>query len=135
MEFRTDVKHTPAQLADVLRRSGLAERRPVDDPECLAGMVRGADLMVTAWEEGVLVGVARSVTDFVYCCYLSDLAVDRAFQGRGIGRALIAQTQACLGSRCSIILLAAPAAVDYYPHIGMEAHPSAWVLRPGAPLR
>lgn len=135
MEFRTDARLTPAQLADVLRRSGLAERRPVEDSECLAGMVKGADLTVTAWEDGALIGVARSVTDFVYCCYLSELAVDRAFQGRGIGRALISHTQARLGPRCSIILLAAPAAVEYYSHIGMEEHPSAWILRPGAAVR
>jgi ribosomal protein S18 acetylase RimI-like enzyme len=80
------------------------------------------------WNKDALVGIARSVTDFYYCCYLSDLAVDRDFQRQGIGRELISRTQAELGNRCTIILLSAPKAVDYYPRIGMERHPQAWVL-------
>ena len=104
------------------------DRRPVDDPKCIVDMVTNASLTVTAWEDGVLIGVARSVTDFAYCCYLSDLAVDRRFQRQGIGRELIARTQAKLGPRCKIVLLAAPTAAEYYPHIGMEKHSSAWVL-------
>jgi predicted N-acetyltransferase YhbS len=72
--------------------------------------------------------VARSVTDFNYCCYLSDLAVDLEYQKRGIGRGLIAETQKALGPRCGIILLSAPAAVQYYPHIGFQHHPQAWIL-------
>ena len=97
-------------------------------------MLRNADLMVTAWEKGRLVGVARSVTDFSYCCYLSDLAVDRAFQRTGIGRELIHRTKDRLGPRCMLILLSAPAATDYYPHLGFTRHDSAWVLHPGDPL-
>lgn len=116
------------EFIDVLRRSTLAERRPVDDPECIAAMLANADLTVTAWEGDRLVGVARSVTDFSYCCYLSDLAVDAHFQGQGIGRELIRQTRALLGPKCKLILLAAPNASSYYPHIGLEKHPSAWVL-------
>ena len=119
---------TSEQFLEVLKRSGLAERRPVDDPECIAGMVKNSNLVVTAWADNALVGVARSVTDYCYCCYLSDLAVDRAYQRKGIGRELIARTQAELGPHCKIILLSAPAAVDYYPHVGMDRHPQAWVL-------
>ena len=117
------------QLIDVLRRSTLAERRPVDDRDCLAGMLRHADLLVTAWERDLLVGVARSVTDFNYCCYLSDLAVDQAYQQTGIGRELIRRTREQLGSGCMVILLSAPAATGYYPRIGFRPHHSAWVLR------
>ena len=119
---------TPAAFIDLLRRSTLAERRPVDDPEAIAGMVANAGLTVTAWDGDLLVGVARSVTDFTYCCYLSDLAVDAAYQRQGIGVELIAQTQAQLGPQCKIILLAAPAAADYYPRIGFEHHPRCWIL-------
>lgn len=92
-------------------------------------MVANAGLIVTAWSGNLLVGIARSITDRVYCCCLSDLAVDRGFQKRGIGRELIARTQAELGPRCTLILLSAPAAVDYYPRIGMEKHNQAWVLQ------
>ena len=119
---------TPDQFVGLLRRSTLAERRPVDDPECIAAMLRHANLLCTAWDGETLVGVARSVTDFAYCCYLSDLAVDEAYQKRGIGKQLIALTQSRLGGRAKIILLAAPKAEAYYPKIGFEPHQSAWVL-------
>ena len=126
---------SPAEFIDLLHRSTLAERRPVDDAEAIAGMLANADLTLTAWDGELLVGVARSVTDFTYCCYLSDLAVDVAYQRQGIGVELIAQTQEQLGPRCNLILLAAPAAADYYGHIGFNHHPRCWILprdkRPG----
>ena len=126
---------TPEQFIDVLVRSTLAERRPIDDPQAVAGMVANAGLTVTAWDGDKLVGVARSVTDFTYCCYLSDLAVDEAYQRQNIGVELMARTQAELGPRCKLILLAAPAAADYYGHVGFEHHPRCWILdrdrRPG----
>ena len=123
------------QFIDLLRRSTLAERRPVDDPQCIQAMLRHADLLCTAWDGARLVGVARSVTDFEYCCYLSDLAVDEAYQKRGIGRKLIELTQSKLGKRANLILLAAPKAADYYPKIGFDAHRSAWILPPGKRVR
>ena len=121
----------PDQYIDVLRRSGFAERRPADDFECIRDMVANANLLVSAWHGAQLIGVARSVTDFAYCCYLSDLEVDEKFQKHGIGRQLISETQQRLGPKCKIILLAAPKAVDYYPKVGFTRHDSAWVL-PGS---
>lgn len=115
----------------MLKRSTLAERRPVADAACIAAMLEHANLVATAWDGGKLVGVARSVTDFEYCCYLSDLAVDVAYQARGIGRELVRLTRARLGKNASLILLAAPKAEGYYPKLGFEAHRSAWILRPG----
>jgi GNAT superfamily N-acetyltransferase len=126
--YHTDRLLTPTTFIDLLGRSTLGERRPIDDPEAIAGMVANADLTVTAWDGATCVGVARSVTDFTYCCYLSDLAVDAAYQRRGIGVELIARTQAQLGPRCKIILLAAPAAADYYGHVGFAHHPRCWIL-------
>ncbi len=128
IEYQKNVTITAGQFVDILERSGLAERRPVDDAACIAGMVANGNLTITAWKGKTLVGIARSVTDFFYCCYLSDLAVDRECQRQGIGRELIARTQAELGHRCTIILLSAPQAVDYYPRIGMQRHPQTWVL-------
>jgi predicted N-acetyltransferase YhbS len=113
---------------DVLTRSTLGARRPVDDTRCLQGMLENSNLIATAWDDTLLVGIARSVTDFHYCCYLSDLAVDAAHQRRGIGKRLIQLTQDALGQQCKIILLSAPAAADYYPHLGFERHEQAWVL-------
>ena len=130
MSIRYDIA-TPISseaFADLLGRSTLAERRPVDDLHCLNAMLRHSNLLCTAWDNERLVGVARSLTDFEYCCYLSDLAVDTSYQRKGIGRELVRLTQSRLGPRAKIILLAAPKAEGYYPRIGFEAHNSAWIL-------
>lgn len=119
------------QFIDLLTRSGLAERRPVEDRECIEGMVRHADLMVGAWDGDCLIGVARSVTDFHYVCYISDLAVDAEYQQRGVGTALIQRTQDALGPRCKLLLLSAPAAAEYYSRLGFVRNDQCWELAPG----
>lgn len=131
MKFDIEPELTPAEFIDVLRRSTLAERRPVVDVARIAKMLAGADLVVTARDmDGKLVGVSRAITDFAYCTYLSDLAVDEEHQGRGIGRELIRVTHEKAGLETRLILLAAPAAVSYYPHIGLEKHDSCWMIPP-----
>jgi hypothetical protein len=111
----------------VLESSGLAERRPVGEPTRIETMLRHADIIVTARVGGRLVGVSRAITDFGFCCYLSDLAVERALQRGGIGRTLIDRTWDAAGRQTMLILLAAPAAADYYPHIGMTRHDACFV--------
>lgn len=118
----------PDEFIDVLKKTTLAERRPVDDRPRIEEMLRQADLIVTARHNGQLVGVSRALTDFQFCTYLSDLAVDEAFQGQGIGRRLIEKTHEAAGQRTMLILISAPQATTYYPHIGMEQHPSCWVI-------
>ena len=110
-----------SEFIEVLKNSTLAERRPVDDEQRISSMCNNANLIVTARLDGKLIGVARSVTDFVYCTYLSDLAVDLAFQKKGIGKKLIEETKKQT-PQAKLILLSAPAAVDYYPKIGMTKH-------------
>ena len=117
------------EFIDVLVRSTLAERRPVDDAPRIEAMLRNANVVATARSGGLLVGISRAISDRVYCTYLSDLAVDRSFQGRGIGRELIRRTHEASGLGTLLILLAAPAAETYYPHIGMQPHHSCW-MRP-----
>ena len=119
---------TEAAFIDLLQRSTLAARRPVESPECIKAMLQHANLLCTAWDDDVLIGVARSVSDFEYCCYLSDLAVDLKYQHQGVGRELIRLTQARLGKHAKIVLLAAPLARDYYPKLLFDAHDSAWVI-------
>jgi predicted N-acetyltransferase YhbS len=119
----------PDEFVDVLVRSTLGERRPVDRPDVIQAMLRHADIIATARVEGLLVGVSRAITDFSYCTYLSDLAVDEAFQRRGIGRELIRRTHEAAGLNTSLILLSAPKAQTYYPHIGMQRHDSCWYIR------
>lgn len=109
------------------RACSLGARRPIDDRERMATMLRNANLVVSAWDGELLVGLARSVSDFAFCTYLSDLAVRESHQRRGIGRELIRRTRE-IGGRAQIILLSAPQAVDYYPHLGFQSHPSAWTL-------
>lgn len=128
IEYKVNEPVTVDQFIDLLMRSTLGERRPIDDRECMAGMVANANLTVTAWDAGRLVGVARSMTDFHYACYLSDLAVCRAHQRQGIGRQLLAVTQGRLGPRCKLILIAAPAANAYYEHLGFVNNSRCWIL-------
>ena len=112
----------------VLIASTLGERRPVNDLQRLDKMLRQADLIVTARDGKRLVGISRAITDFCYCCYLSDLAVDVAYQRQGIGKRLIAETHKSAGELTSLVLVAAPAAESYYPRIGMQQRPSCWTL-------
>ena len=115
------------EFIDVLVRSTLAERRPVADRVRIAKMLAQADLIVTARGGGRLVGVSRAITDFSYCTYLSDLAVDERFQRRGIGQILLRKTHEAAGLDTMLILLSAPAAESYYPHIGLQKHGSCWI--------
>lgn len=133
--YETDRRISEDHFIDLLRRSTLAQRRPVADRKCITAMLEHANLLCTAWDSGSLIGVARSVTDFEYCCYLSDLAVDADYQKKGIGRELVRLTQSKLGRQAKIILLAAPAAEQYYPRLGFEAHRSAWILSATQDLR
>jgi GNAT superfamily N-acetyltransferase len=119
---------SPAEFVDLLKRSTLAERRPVDDIERITTMLTRADIVLTARVEGTLVGVSRAISDFAYCTYLSDLAVDEAYQRRGIGRELIRRTHEAASLQTTLILLAAPKARDYYRHIGMTRHESCWMI-------
>ncbi|GAA4084939.1 MULTISPECIES: GNAT family N-acetyltransferase [Streptomyces] len=115
------------EVLALYRASTLAERRPVDDVERFTKMLAGADLVITARLDGRLIGIARSLTDGAYATYLSDIAVDVAHQRQGVGRDLIRATQEA-APRAKVVLLSAPAAVDYYPHIGFKRHESAWTL-------
>jgi ribosomal protein S18 acetylase RimI-like enzyme len=134
IRYTCDQTISETEFKGLLQRSTLAERRPVDDPECIAAMLKHTNLLCTAWSDDKLAGVARSITDFAYCCYLSDLAVDVEFQHQGIGRELIRLTQSRLGDRAKIILLAAPKAAAYYPKLGFQSHSSAWILPARQPL-
>jgi GNAT superfamily N-acetyltransferase len=128
VEYRADRPLTADEFIDILTRSTLGERRPIHDRECMEGMVENGNLMVTAWDGPTLVGVARSVTDFVYACYLSDLAVDASYQRTGIGRGLVMHTLEQLAPRCKIRLISAPAAMDYYPKLGFVQNMKCWEL-------
>lgn len=117
----------PQEFIDVLKRSTLAERRPVDDMARIQEMCEKGNLIVTARLNGKLVGVARSLSDFAFCTYMSDLAVDEAYQRMGIGIRLIKETKLHT-PKAKLILLAAPAAVNYYPKTGMTKFEHCFLL-------
>lgn len=135
IDYRNDAEISVEAAIDLYRRSTLGERRPVDRPDIFAGMLKNADIVVTAWEGDRLVGICRTLTDFTYVAYVADLAVDAACQRRGIGRRLVAETRRRLGPECMMVLLAAPLANDYYAKLGFEHNPRAWMLKGDAPLR
>ena len=126
--YKVEKTLDPSEFIDVLNKSTLGERRPVNDFERIKKMCDNANLIVTARKDGKLIGVARSITDFVYCTYLSDLAVDIDFQNLGIGKRLIEETKKA-APQAKIILLSAPAAINYYPKIGMTKHNYCFILK------
>ncbi len=124
--YQVNVPVSTEAVIAVFQSSGL--NRPVQDQDRIALMLQRADLTVTAWHDGRLVGIARSMTDFCYCCYLSDLAVRQEYQHQGIGRKLVELTKQEVGEQSSLLLLAAPTAMEYYPKIGMTNIENAFLI-------
>lgn len=122
------------QVIELYNASTLGERRPVDDRQVMSDMLRHANLVVTAWDGNLLVGIARTLTDFGYVGYLSDLAVRVSHQRKGIGIQLVQKTREKMGPKSMLVLLAAPKAVEYYPKIGFTRHNSAWTINAQAPF-
>ena len=127
IDYRRDVPLRTEDIVRVFQASGI--RRPIDDAARIGRMFAQSNLVLSAWEGERLVGVCRALTDFSYCCYLSDLAVDQAFQRRGIGSGLVERLRAALGDEVSIVLLSAPAAMGYYPGLGFAPAGNAFVLK------
>jgi len=134
IEFRFGNDLDLDQVIDLYNASTLGERRPVDDRRIMSDMLSHANLVVTAWDGTLLIGIARTLTDFSYVGYLADLAVRASHQRQGIGIELIAKTRQKMGPRSMLVLLAAPKAVEYYPNIGFTKHESAWTLRANQPF-
>jgi predicted N-acetyltransferase YhbS len=128
IQYKINTPISVDEFITLLKLSTLGERRPIDDLKCIEGMVKNSNLIVTAWDGNNLIGVARSITDFHYACYLSDLAVHKSYQKKGIGKKLQGITQEQLGPKCKLILIAAPAANAYYERIGFTNNPRCWVL-------
>ncbi len=130
IRYEIDRRITTDEFIDLLKRSTLAERRPVNDRSRIEKMLEHGNILVTAWHKDLLVGISRALSDFSFCCYLSDLAVDEAYQHQGIGKELIRLTHEVSGVKdVQLILLAAPKAVGYYPKIGMEQFKECFVIK------
>jgi GNAT superfamily N-acetyltransferase len=118
IEYKLNVPVPASAVAELFRRAEL--NRPYDDLRRMAAMLANANHILTAWDGPRLVGVARALTDGAYCCYLSDLAVDPDYQGRGVGRELVLRTKQSVGNRVTVYLFSVPGALDFYREIGME---------------
>ncbi len=127
--YRSNIRITAEQFIDVLKRSTLDQRRPVGDRDRIQRMLDHGNVLITAWHNEKLIGVSRALSDFAFCSYLSDLAVDEAYQHKGIGKKLIDLTHEASGFQTTLILLAAPAAVNYYPKIGMEKFDHCFIIQ------
>ncbi|NMO96558.1 GNAT family N-acetyltransferase [Paenibacillus lemnae] len=126
IKYSEDKDQQARDVAEVFKNSGI--KRPYEDIHRIQRMIDQSDVLITAWAEGRMVGVARGLTDYAYCCYLSDLAVDKKYQKHGIGKELIARVQHAIGEECSLVLLSAPGAVDYYPRVGFTKSDKAYVI-------
>ena len=131
ISYRTGNELDLDQVIELYRASTLGERRPVDDRERMGKMIANANLVITAWDDTLLVGISRSLTDFNYITYLADLAVRLEYQRHGIGRELIRRTQDACTPQTRLVLLSAPKAVTYYPRVGFTRHEQCWQLEPG----
>jgi ribosomal protein S18 acetylase RimI-like enzyme len=129
VSYSSDRKITAEQFIDLLKRSTLDQRRPVNEPERIQQMLKHGNVLVTAWMGEKLIGISRALSDFSFCSYLSDLAVDEAYQHQGIGKKLVKLTHEVSGPETMLILLAAPAAVNYYPKIGMEQFGHCFIIK------
>lgn len=127
IDYQIETNLSSVEFVAILINSTLGKRRPVEEPDRIEKMIEHGNLIVTARENGRLIGVARSLTDFLYCTYLSDLAVDKNYQKKGIGKELIRQTKIAT-PKAKLILLSAPKAVNYYPKIGMVKFEQCYVL-------
>jgi predicted N-acetyltransferase YhbS len=124
--YAREERVNPQEVIEVFKSSGI--RRPVDQPERISKMLKFANLTICARDNGKLVGIARALTDFSFCCYLSDLAVRKEYQRLGLGKELIKKVQEAIGDETMLLLLSAPEADSYYPHIGFEKVNNAWQI-------
>ena len=127
IQFKINSKVTPEQVIEVFKSSGI--NRPVDDVKRIKGMIENSNLIITAWDGIELIGIARSLTDFHYCCYMSDLAVKKEYQKTGIGKSLIEITQDTIGEQTMLLLLSATPALEYYPKVGFEKVENGFIIK------
>ena len=124
--YKTDITPTPAQIIELYENAGLP--RPTHDAERIGKMYANANLIITAWNGELLVGVSRAITDWVWCCYLADLAVRSDYKASGIGKKLVQLTKEKAGEQSMVLLLSVPTAMEYYPKIGMEKVDNGFII-------
>jgi GNAT superfamily N-acetyltransferase len=127
IQYKINAKISAEAVIEVFKSSGIV--RPVDDPKRIQAMLDNSNLIVSAWNGIELIGIARSVTDYNYCCYLSDLAVNKNYQNSGIGKMLIELTKDTIGEQVMLLLLSAVPAMGYYPKVGFDKVENAFSIK------
>lgn len=127
IQYKINAKVKSGPVIELFKNSGI--KRPVDDPDRIQLMIDNSNLIITAWDGIELIGIARSVTDYNYCCYLSDLAVKKEYQKSGIGKTLIELTQNTIGDQTMLLLLSAAPAMEYYPKNGFEKVENGFIIK------
>jgi N-acetylglutamate synthase-like GNAT family acetyltransferase len=126
ISYKVDITPTPEQIVELYDNAGLP--RPTNDKDRIKKMFENSDLIVTAWQNGMLIGVSRSITDWVWCCYLADLAVRQDFKGAGIGKKLIDLTKETVSEKSMVLLLSVPTAMEYYPKVGFQKVDNGFII-------
>ena len=124
--YKTSVIPSPDQIIILYENAGLS--RPTNDRERIKVMYENSDLVITAWDGDLLVGVSRCITDWVWSCYLADLAVRNDYQGKGVGKKLVDLTKETVGEKSMVLLLSVPDAMEYYPKIGFEKVENGFII-------
>lgn len=127
IEYQHNLPLEPKDIVRVFDSSGIT--RPTHDLARIARMFAGANLVISAWSDGVMVGICRALTDHSYCCYISDLAVAEDFQKLGIGKRLIQEVRDTVGDEVSIIIVSNPNAVSYYPKVGFSKTETGYIIK------
>ena len=128
IEYKVNCPITSSQYIELVNKSVLCECRSTESEITIKEMLDNSNLIVTAWVDDQLVGIARALTDFHCCCYVSDLAVDESVQSMGVDKYLILVAAESVAETCKIVLLSAPKAEGYYSKIGFKEHNNVWVL-------
>lgn len=126
IKYEVNVTPETDLIIDLYLSAGL--NRPVEDKERISKMFANSNLIITAWHDELLIGVSRAVTDFSFCCYLSDLAVRQSYQKMGIGRKLIEITKMESGDEAMLLLLSVPTALSYYPKVGLRKVENGFIV-------
>jgi N-acetylglutamate synthase-like GNAT family acetyltransferase len=127
IQFKINASLRAEDVIEVFKSSGI--NRPIEDLTRIDQMLKNSNLIISAWDGIELIGIARSVTDYNYCCYLSDLAVKMEHQKSGIGKTLIELTQETIGEQTMLLLLSAVPAMEYYPKVGFEKVENGFIIK------
>lgn len=126
ISYRLDIVPATEQIIELYNNAGLP--RPTGDARRIGEMYQHSNLVVTAWHNDLLVGVSRCITDWVWSCYLADLAVRKEYHTGGIGKKLVELTKEKLGDQCMLLLLSVPTAMEYYPKIGFTKLDNSFII-------